>query len=221
MRAADVAEMIQKRTDRCAVVGFKKVFMPSAQKALEVIGSPKYGGLKTMLAVYPMDIPPDGPLILETREFTNWLGNGVHPLSLLLAAGGKVSAVTTIRGKSGGGVVALEFANGVAGTFHMASGPQPIERYEFFASKWHLEIDNCLASALERGIPFKYGVTTDFAPPGDDSGELVWEPQNCLATLENKAIFTQGVWGEMKYFCDCVLAGQPAEMGNLGLPRWN
>ena len=151
LRAADVQEMIKARGSRCGVVGFKKVFMPSTQKALEVIGSAQYGGLKTMLAVYPMDMPADGRGVLEGRKFTNWLGNGVHPLSLMLAAGGKVAAVTAIGGKLGGGVVALEFASGVAGTFHMASGPQPIERYEFFADKWHLEIDNSLRVRLERG----------------------------------------------------------------------
>ena len=58
-------------------------------------------------------------------------------------------------------------------------------------------------------------MTTEYAPPGDASGAVVWEPQNCLATLENKALFTQGMWAEMKYFCDCVLAGKSAERGSL------
>ena len=44
---------------------------------------------------------------------------------------------------------------------------------------------------------------------------MVWEPQNCLATLENKALFTQGIWGAMRHFCDCVLAGQSARQGSL------
>jgi predicted dehydrogenase len=215
MRAGEVRQMIQARADRCAVVGFKKVFMPATQKALEIVRSPKYGGLRSMLAVYPMDLPADGRGVLENRQFTNWLANGVHPLSLLLAVGGKAQNVTAIRGKLGGGAVVLEFANGVTATFHLASGPNPIERYQFFADKWHLEIDNCLRVKLERGMPFHYGVTTEFTPPGDDSGAVVWEPQNCLATLENKALFTQGIWGEMKHFCDCVLAGKPAEVGTL------
>ena len=168
-----------------------------------------------MLAVYPMELPPHGREVLEQRQFTNWLGNGIHPLSLMLAAGGKVDAVTAIRGKSGGGAVILEFASGVTGTFHLASGPHPLERYEFFADTWHLEIDNCQRVKLQRGIPFAYGVTTCFAPPGDDSGAVVWEPQNCLATLENKALFTQGIYQEMRYFCDCVLEGRAPEKGNL------
>jgi predicted dehydrogenase len=215
MRTGQVQQMIDASRGKFGVVGFKKVFMPSAQKALEIIGSSKYGGLKTMLAVYPMDMPADGARVLESGQFTNWLGNGVHPLSLMLAAGGKVEAVTAIRGKAGGGSVILEFANGVIGTFHMASGPHPIERYEFFADRWHLKIENSLRVKLQRGIPFQYGAMTSYAPPGDDTGAIVWEPQNCLATLENKALFTQGIYQEMSYFCDCVLSSRKPGLGNL------
>ena len=48
-----------------------------------------------------------------------------------------------------------------------------------------------------------------------DSGPVVWEPQNTVATLENKALFTQGLYHEMRYFCDCVLAARPAQRGSL------
>lgn len=219
-RASDVRQMIGRRGERVSVVGFKKVFMPSAQKALEVIGSHQYGGLKTMLAVYPMDVPPEGQKVLETRQFVNWLGNGVHPLSLLLAAGqaagaGKVTSVATHRGGKGGGAVILEFAGGVHATFHMASGPQPIESYCFFADRWHLNIDNCLAVTLQRGYPFVYNETTSYCPEGDTHGAIRWEPQNCLATLENKALFTQGIYGELRHFCDCILAGTRPTYGSL------
>lgn len=44
---------------------------------------------------------------------------------------------------------------------------------------------------------------------------MVWEPQNTLATLENKALFTQGFYNEMRYFCDCVLEARPARQGSL------
>lgn len=219
MRAAEVEEMIRHRKERVGVVGFKKVFMPCARKALEVIGAEKYGGLKTMLAVYPMDVPGDGKTVLETRKFTNWLGNGVHPLSLLLAAGrksgGRPVSVTTHRGVKGGGAVIVEFSNGVQANFHMASGPQPIEEYKFFGGNWHLSIENCLRVKLERGYPFEYGKTTTYAPAGDTHGAITWEPQNCLATLENKALFTQGIYDELAYFCQCVLEGVPAVEGSL------
>ena len=52
-------------------------------------------------------------------------------------------------------------------------------------------------------------------PEGDDSGAVVWEPQNSLATLENKALFVQGMYDEMKYFCDCVLENKAPEYCGL------
>lgn len=68
---------------------------------------------------------------------------------------------------------------------------------------------------LHRGIPFDYATVRNYAPQGLDSGSIVWEPQNTLSTLENKALFTQGVYDEMKHFCDKALAGRPAELGTL------
>jgi hypothetical protein len=29
------------------------------------------------------------------------------------------------------------------------------------------------------------------------------------------ALFTQGMYGELKYFCDCVMEGKPAVTGSL------
>lgn len=39
----------------------------------------------------------------------------------------------------------------------------------------------------------------------------------CLSTLENRVLFTQGMWGEMMHFCECALAGRPASRGTLEL----
>ena len=218
MYAREVEEMIRHRGNRVVVVGFKKAFMPSTQKVIEIFSTEGYGPLRTMLAVYPMDIPSDGAKILREGTHVNWLQNGCHPLSLLLAVGGKVSAVTVHRGRHGGGVCVLEFASGAIGNFHLAEGGrhgQPIERFSFFGDGCHMTIDNGLRVTLQRGVPFQYGGTTSFIPEGVDSGAVVWEPQNSLATLENKALFTQGFYQETRYFCDQVLTGQPAEKGSL------
>ena len=68
---------------------------------------------------------------------------------------------------------------------------------------------------LQRGIPSQYGITTDYIPEGINSGAVVWEPQNSFATLENKALFTQGFFHEMWYFCERILMGKPVEQGSL------
>jgi len=218
MRADQVREMIRHRKDRVAVVGVKKVFMPAARKAMEILAAPDSGPLRSLLAVYPMTIPPNGREVLEKGLFTDWLGNGIHPLSLMIAVGGPVRQVTVLRGKFDGGVCVLEFESGAIGNFHMAAGApgsQPMEYYAFYAKKCSVVIENCRRVVYQRGIPFQYGKTASFAPEGFDHGALVWEPQNTLATLENKALFTQGIYGEMKHFCDCVLEGKPASQGTL------
>ena len=214
-RASEVEEMIRHRRDRVAVVGFKKAFMPSAIKAREVVGAAEYGNLQSCLAIYPVSLPQEGARVLEERELTSWLDNGVHPLSFLISIGGKVAAVTTHTNRKGHGVCILEFENGVIGNFHLASGPHPLETYALYGKDWHLTIANSTRVILQRGIPLEYGKTTTFAPDGFDSGAVVWEASFCLATLENKALFIQGMFNEMKYFCDCVLAGETAEQGSL------
>ena len=100
------------------------------------------------------------------------------------------------------------------GTFSLVSASTlPLERYSFWG-KWHVSIENGSRVTVRCGIPFSYGRTTSFVPEGLDSGAVVWEPENTLATLENKALFTQG-YNEMRYFRDCVLAGRPAQQGSL------
>ncbi len=214
-RAAEVAEMIAHRKNQVVVVGLKKAFMPATAKTIEIVNSPQYGNLRSLLAVYHMTMPANGQEILDTKDTPNWLRNGVHPLAFLMAVGGKVATVTTIANATGHGLVALQFANGVIGNLHMASGPQPnLESYGAYGDNWQLEIADTRIT-LQRGIPFDYRRTTNYAPAGDEGGAIVWEASNCLATLENKALFTQGFYQETKYFCDCVLKGETPVQGTL------
>jgi predicted dehydrogenase len=223
MRAAEVEEMLRHRGDRVCVIGFKKAFLPATEKATELfVGSTeapaRYAPIRTILGVYPMSVPGDGARVLEAREFNNWLANGVHPLAFFLAVGGPVEFVTTHRGTHGGGAVILQFESGAVGNLHLAQGgnsSQPLEHYSVFGNGVHLTIDNTDRVTLHRGIPFDYGKTTTFVPPGEDSGSIVWEPQNMLGTLENKSAFTQGTCGELRHFCDCILAGSAANRGTL------
>lgn len=218
MRASEVRDMIRSRGDRVCVVGFKKAFMPSTEKAIEIFTSDQYGPLRSMLGAYNMTIPGDGEAVLRERRFTNWLANGCHPLSLMLAVGGPVNHVTTHRSSRGGGACVLEFASGVIGNLHLADGgntTQPLEHYLFLGSNCHLTIDNCSRVTLQRGIPFDYATTASYLAEGTDSGAVVWEPQNSYATLENMALFTQGMAPELRYFCDCALKRQSAERGSL------
>jgi predicted dehydrogenase len=213
MRAEGVQRMLDRRGDRIAVVGFKKAFMPVVDKAREIVASPQYGELRSLLGIYPMSIPADGEAVLAEQRFTNWLANGVHPLSFLMEIGGSVESVTAHCGPQGHGAFVLRFRSGVIGTFHMASGPLPMESYCLYGEGWHCDITNNTRLALYRDYGPKNGAT--FLPEGFDTGAIVWEAQNCLATIENKSLFTQGIYAEMKHFCDLVLEGRRAERGSL------
>ena len=214
--ASEVEAMIDHRGDRVVVVGFKKAFMPATQKIKELLATEEWGPLTGMTAEYPMTIPEVGETVIRERQAPNWLKNGCHPLSCMLEVGGEVETVTMHRSVSGGGTCVLGFANGAIGSFNLvpAPGKQVSERYAFWGS-CQMTIDSTLRVTIHRGIPFKYSYTTNYVPEGMDTGSVIWEPRDTLGTLENKALFTQGFYDEMRYFCDCVLEGNCAERGSL------
>jgi hypothetical protein len=72
---------------------------------------------------------------------------------------------------------------------------------------------------LYRGIPFEYDRTVNYAPPGTDSGTIVWKPRHSLATLENKALFVQGFYDSLLHFLECVLNKSAAKLGTLEFAR--
>ena len=212
---APVETMIEHRGDRVAVVGFKKAFLPATRKVIEIMARDDAGPLEGMTAEYRLRLPPDGAAVLSDPGVRNPFGDACHPLALMLAVGGEVNAVTMHATPSRVGACILEFASGAVGTFNVVSArTMPQERYAFWG-KWHVSIENGNRVTVRRGIPFDYRYTTSFAPEGIDSGAVVWEAQNTLATLENKSLFTQGFYNEMRYFCDCILEGRPAQQGSL------
>ena len=217
MRAAEVETMLRARGARVVTVGFKKAFMPAAVKARELLAQPGCAPLYSLLGVYPNHIPANGQEVLDKRQYTNWLGNGCHPLSLLVSIAGNVAAVTTHRAAEQGATCILEFTNGALGTLVLAgaAASQPIERYQFFCKGGTIEIEDSEKLTFQRGIPFEYGKSTTFAPPGLEHGAVCWQAQNMLATLENKALFTQGFIGSLDGFCRAILEGVPAEQGSL------
>ena len=180
--------------------GSRRHFMPATQKVIELMETEDCGPLRGLSAEYSMTIPEDGEQVLRTREAPNWLRNGCHPLSLLLAVGGDVSAVTMHRSDYGTGVCILEFASGVVGSFQSGfRASADASGYAFWGNQ-HVAIDKDLRVTLERGIPFNYSSTRNYIPTGLDSGAISWEPQDTLGTLENKALFTQGFYDEMRLF---------------------
>ncbi len=218
MFASEVEEMIRHRGDRVCVVGFKKAFMPVTQKVIRLLAKKDYQPISSILAQYPVHLPPEGESVLSERKFTDWLGNGCHPISLLVAVGGKVKSVATIRSPGSASICVLQFANGIVGNLHADSGAgnsQPSERYTIYANHITLTIENCSRLVLQRGVPFAYGQSTTYLEGDEESGAVVWEPQNTLATLENKALFSQGIFAELDSFCRQIDSRQREWLGSL------
>jgi predicted dehydrogenase len=220
MRASEVAAMIAARGDRVCAVGFKKAYMPATRKAKELAAQPEFGPLRSILAVYPMTMPRDGAGVLARGEVCNWLANGCHPLSLMIALGGAVAEVTAVLGpgEEAVGVVHLLFQNGACGVFHLAGGAPPGyagERYHLYGDGRVITIENSTRVAFHRGVPFDYQTQRDFTAPGLESGSIVWEANHNLATLENKALFVQGMYNELMDFCAAVLDGRDPDPGSL------
>lgn len=218
--AAAVQNLIAARGDRVCVVGYKKAFQPATRKAVELLAQPGFAPLHSILAVYPMSIPEAGDPAADPSapRPSKWLADGCHPLALLLELGGDVESLAVHRSAAGGGALVLNFASGAVGTFHLADGVpafQPSERYTCYGNGASVTIDNTSTVVYQRGIPFRYATGTTFAPEGTDSGAIVWQAQNTMNTLENKAEFLQGLVGSLRHFCDSVLAGTPSTIGTL------
>jgi predicted dehydrogenase len=169
-----------------------------------------------------MSIPFGDEALIARKQGSQWLANGCHPLSFLLTVGGPVSALTVHRGVEDSGVLVLRHTNGVISNLHLALGgpsSQPFERYSIFGGNASVEIENSRKFTFQRGIEFSYGRSTTFAPPGFDSGALVWQAQDGLNTLENKPEFTQGLYGGLMDFFETVLGNTQTARANLEMAR--
>lgn len=219
---ADVDSMIAARGDRIAVVGYKKVFMPAAVKARELLALEEFGPLRSVSGVYPMNIPHGDADFIARGEKNRWLIDGCHPTALLLSLAGPAAQVAVHRAGDDSGVLVIRHESGTVTSLHLAdSAPafQPVEKYFLVGQGRSIEIRNSRAITYQRGIPFTYATGTTFAPEGLESGGITWEAQDGMNTLENKAVVTQGMYGELKYFLDCVLEERQPEVSGLEFAR--
>lgn len=217
-RAEDVRKMIAARGDLVVEVGFKKAFMPCLIKMQEILQRPASGLLRSISGSYSVELPADGAAALEPdfKGYNNWLANGCHPLSAFLAVGGAVSSILATNGEHGGGACLMRFRNGSFGNLHFASGMRgPCENYDAFAENTHVSIENASRVIWHRGSPLNYSKSTTYAPPELDHGSVSWEPTFTYATLENKALFVQGMWNSLNEFCQAILEKRQPRQGTL------
>jgi predicted dehydrogenase len=222
---AGVDKMIAARdaAGKNVVVGFKKAFMPGLARMKSFVDSHKFGAIRTIAGRFPMDIPADGPKALSEGRFTNWIGNGIHPLSALVHLGGRPDSVTVHRSPLGGGFVILTFPSGAVASLHLAEGQSmsgALERYEVVCENGHMVLENNIRLTVHQpGYPFDYASGRDFTEGAPNVAALVYEPQWTLATLENKSIVLQGFVGELEHFVNACLKGTKPTSGTLEFAR--
>lgn len=213
----------QREAGKTVVVGFKKAFMPALVRMQAFLAGGEFGAVRTIQGRFPMDVPPDGPEVLAQGRFTNWLGNGVHPLSALVALGGRPETLTVHRSRLGGGFVLLDYPSGAVGSLHMAAGHSnsgAMERYEVVCERGHMVLENNIRLTVHRpGYPLDYRAGTDFTAGGAEVAALIYEPQYTLSTLENKAIFLQGFVQEIEHFVTACLTDTRPTRGTLEYAR--
>jgi predicted dehydrogenase len=222
---AGIDQMIAARnkSGKVVSVGFKKAFMPAARRMREVIDAGGLGQIRTISARFPLGIPGDGQKVLSEKRYTNWLGNGVHPLSLLIHLAGRPESVTTHRSPLGGGFMVFQFPTGAVACLHDSqgqAGSSMLERYEVVCDKGNIVCDNNVKLTIYRpGAPFDYGRGFDFTAGADETAAITYDVQHTLSTLYNKAIFIQGFVPELDHFVSACLDGNPVTTGTLEQAR--
>jgi predicted dehydrogenase len=212
-----------RKAGRQVAVGFKKIFMPGLERAKAFASDAKFGPMRSIIVRFPLDVPGDGPAVLAEQRFTNWLGNGVHPLSVLVELGGRPEWLQVHRSPHGGGFLALGFVGGAIGCLHLAEGSSPagpLERYEIVCQHGHIVLDNCVdltAYRPQAGADYRTG--WNFAAGDENSAAVTYRPQNSLSMLTNKALFLQGFVQELDHFVTACLDGSPVTRGNLEFAR--
>lgn len=215
----EVDRMRAAQGERIAVVGYKKAFMPASEKVLELTA---HDELSTILATYPVAVPGGGdPHVDEEAAARHWLANGCHPLSFLIRVAGPAASVAVHRGRASSGVVVLRHQSGVLSNLHLAVGApysQPFERYIVHGADTTVTVENSRRVTWQRGVPL--GSSTDtFAPGGSDTGSVVWEAQDSLSTFECRAEVTQGLYGGLAHFVECVRRGTKPVTADLPFAR--
>jgi predicted dehydrogenase len=222
---AGVDRMIAARDKygKVVSVGFKKAFMPVARRIKETLDVGTLGSIRTIAARFPLGMPADGKQVLAEKRATNWLGNGVHPLSLLVHLAGRPEKITTHRSRLGGAFIVFEFPSGAVASLHDTYGQAAssvLERYEIVCEKGNIICENNVRLTIHRpGAPFDYKRGFDFTAGSDDTAAITYDVQHTLSTLYNKGIFIQGFVQELDHFVSACLDGKTATIGTLEQAR--
>ncbi|GLQ53356.1 Gfo/Idh/MocA family protein [Devosia nitrariae] len=209
---------LSERSGRRIMTGLKKTFFPAVEKLKDIIASPEFGTLSSLVVRYPQAIPPlaDRADLVAMQSFLDHI---YHPGAILHYLGGEIDRAsyewTPVTGAS---VATLRFRSGAVGALHLAagqSGSAPLERIEAIGEGSHAIVENgCRLIHYRKARLPAYGRAASFIQP-EESAALIYEPEFSLGQLYNNNMFTLGYVPEVLHFCEAVLEDKPLTKGTL------
>lgn len=210
-----------QKTGKFTQVGYKKMFVPSYEKAKEIIDRPEFGGLTQLSIRYPQAFPPPATRydLANTPLAVSVLDHVCHPLAILQLLGGDAAEMTYYFEERSGGVVAVfQMRNGALATWHSTgsrAGRSPLERVEIVGKGAEIFVDNTIRLTYYPPTPnHYYGRVGDFYSE-DGGGAIFWEPECSLGVLYNDKLFFLGYAPEVRAFCQSILTNTPPEKAGL------
>lgn len=221
--SADIERLYQLKQDagREVAVGFMKMFTPTAGRVKTIISQPEFGPITSLYLRDPEMLPPREARS-DPRRMVYLLDHLVHPVSLVHYLAGPVRRVYVEEGAGGAAIIVMKFASGASGVLHMPWGQSktsPMERLEVVGKGANVTVERGTKLTYYRpghlgNAPQDYGRNGDFTGL-DAHAPLSWELDGYSGQPYNMHVFYQGYAGEIIYFCDRILTGQPIEVGGL------
>jgi len=198
-------------------VGFKKMFMPSIRKVIDIISNEEFGRITTYSLRYPVDIP-ENVRNIEEATARRFLDDFVHVASTIIAIIGRPKEIFYKKSFNGGGVATFFHNNDVVGIIHFCKGSSemgPLEILEVIGEKANVVLNNNIEITYyppTKRLP--YGRTTDFLPENTAGGHY-YVPEFSLGQLYNKGLFLLGYYHELYYFINSVIKKIPPKHAGL------
>lgn len=224
---AEIEAMLKaaRTSGKIVGVGFKKMFFPANEKAMELMRDADFGRVSLASLQYPQYVPTKAEFdaYLHTEDpvpSVMWfLDHLCHPVSLMVALFGMPETLYYERSAAGAGSAVFTYASGPVVSLmltHGASANGGMERTVIVSDRGrHIVVDNNVRVSYHRGAALSYGDEPSFYKGGPEEATAVWEPEFSLGQLYNKGLFLLGYYQEIQEFAAALLEKRPMKKGTL------
>lgn len=209
---------VSARTGRNIMTGLKKTFFPAIEKLKDIVSSPDFGRLTSLIVRYPQALPPPDKR-QDLVAMRSMIDHIYHPGAILHYIGGEIERASFEWSEpTGSSVATLRFKSGAVGVLHLAAGQSmngPLERVEAIGEGSHAVVENGLRLTHYRRAKLpSYGRASSWIQP-EENAPVIYEPEFSLGQLYNNNMFTLGYVPEVLHFCEAVLENRAITKGRL------